>query len=44
MLLGGLAAGLWSPAAGVSLTAQLVDGKPTVQRLSAARNGLVLPC
>jgi len=31
------------PGASVSLSAQLVDGKPTVQRISAGRNGFVLP-
>ena len=31
------------PGASVSLTAQVIDGKPNVQRLSAGRNGLVLP-
>ncbi|MFO1325770.1 MAG: hypothetical protein U1F56_00310 [Rubrivivax sp.] len=31
------------PGASVSLTAQLVDGRPTVLRLSAGRNGFVLP-
>lgn len=31
------------PGASVSLTAQVVEGKATVQRLSAGRNGFVLP-
>jgi hypothetical protein len=31
------------PGASVSLSAQVVDGKPTVLRLSAGRNGFVLP-
>lgn len=31
------------PGASVSLTAQVADGKATVQRLSAGRNGFVLP-
>ena len=31
------------PGASVSLTAQVVDGKPTVLRINAGRNGFVLP-
>jgi len=35
--------GLLVPGASVSLTAQAVDGKPTVTRVNAGRNGFVLP-
>lgn len=31
------------PGASVSLTAQLVDGKPTISRINAGRNGFALP-
>ncbi|MDO8943249.1 MAG: hypothetical protein Q7U75_08680, partial [Desulfobacterales bacterium] len=31
------------PGASVSLSAQMVDGKPTVLRVNAGKNGFVLP-
>ncbi len=31
------------PGASVSLTAQVMDGKPTISRISAGRNGFALP-
>jgi hypothetical protein len=35
--------GLLVPGASVALTAQSVDGVPVAQRISAGRNGFVLP-
>jgi hypothetical protein len=35
--------GLLVPGASVSLSAQVVDGKPTAQRINAGRNGFQLP-
>ncbi|MBS0343768.1 MAG: hypothetical protein JSS56_24960, partial [Proteobacteria bacterium] len=31
------------PGASVSVTAQVIDGSPTVQRINAGRDGFVLP-